>query len=77
MFTTNAKVNGHNMEAFNSTETRDKCFILAIDTVGGEVTADLKRKILAQVSENISKNNGITKGGLFSDKFASRSMLEC
>lgn len=49
------------MEAFQSAETRDKCSILAVDIAGGEVTADLKSKILAQVSENPSKTMGLQK----------------
>lgn len=61
LFITNAKVNNHNMEAFQSAETRDKCSILAVDIAGGEVTADLKSKILAQVSENPSKTMGLQK----------------
>lgn len=55
LFTTNAKVNSHTMEAFNSADTRVRCSISAVDAVGSEVTADLKSKILAQVSENTSK----------------------
>ena len=61
LFTTHAKVNSHNMKAFNYADIKNKCLNLAVDTVCGDIAADLKSKVLAQVSENPSKTMGLQK----------------
>lgn len=61
LFTTNAKVNCHNMEAYNCAATENKCSVSAVDTVGGDVTTNVKNQILAQFSDNPSNTMGLHK----------------
>lgn len=61
LFTTNAKVNSHNMEAYNCAATENKCSVSAVDTVGGDVATNVKNRILAQVSDNPSNTMGLHK----------------
>lgn len=61
LFTTNAKVNCHNMEAYNCAATENKCSASAVHTVGGDVTTNVKNQILAQVSDNPSNTMGLHK----------------
>lgn len=58
LFTTNAEVNSHNMEAYSNASSENKCHISAIDYVTGDVSNDVKQKILTQVSDDPNKTMG-------------------
>ncbi|XP_061196745.1 uncharacterized protein LOC133205019 [Saccostrea echinata] len=61
LFTTNVKVNDHNMAAFRNAPFVKKCVIPAIDFVSGDVANDVKHKILNQMSNDPSKTMGLFK----------------
>lgn len=61
LFTTNAEVNSHNMEAYSNASSENKCHISAIDYVTGDVSNDVKQKILTQVSDDPNKTMGLLK----------------
>lgn len=61
LFTTNAEVNSHNMEAYSNASSENKCHISAIDYVTGDVSNDVKQKILTQVSDDPNKTMGLVK----------------
>lgn len=61
LYTINAQVDEHNMLAYTNAETSKKCTISAIDTVSGDVTKDIKQKILSKVSDDPSKTMGLFK----------------
>lgn len=62
LFTTNAEVNSHNMEAYSNASSENKCHISAIDYVTGDVSFnDVKQKILTQVSNDPNKTMGLVK----------------
>lgn len=61
LFITKAKVNCHNMEAYNFAATENKCSVSAVDTEGGDVTTNVKNRILAQIPDSPSNTMGLHK----------------
>lgn len=61
LYTINAQVDEHNMQAYVNAENRKKCTISAIDTVSGDVNDDVKQKILLKISDDPSKTMGLFK----------------
>lgn len=59
LYTINEQVDEHNIQAYNSAEKRKKCIVPAIDTVSGDVSAEVRAKILSKVSDNPSNTMGL------------------
>lgn len=64
LYTINAQVYEHNLLAYTIAETSKKCTISAIETVSGDVTEDIKQKILSK-TDDPSKTIGLFKYLLF------------
>lgn len=58
---TNMKVNNHNSEAFANASFESKCTVPALDSVIGDVTNEIKLKILQFVPDDPSKTMGLFK----------------
>ena len=60
LFTKNAEVNAHNLQAYNTVASHKKCSIAAIDTAGGEGSASSKKYILQHIPDDTSKTMGLS-----------------
>lgn len=59
LFTVDALVDLHNMEAFEKADDRKKCEIAAIDAVDGDVKEETRKIILNKVPDDPSKTMGL------------------
>lgn len=59
LYTTRAASTEHNMEVLASVSKAQKTSVDAIDSISGEISTDLRRKILDKVSDDPSKTMGL------------------
>lgn len=61
LYTTRAASTEHNMEVLASVSEAQKTSFNAIDSISGEISTDLRRKILDKVPDDPSKAMGLKK----------------
>lgn len=61
LYTTRAASTEHNMEVLASVSEAQKTSVDAIDSISGEISTDLRKKILDKVPEDPSKTMGLKK----------------
>lgn len=59
LYTINAQVDLHNIEAFEWSDNERKCTATAIDTVAGDAKEEYKTKLLNKVPDDPSKTMGL------------------
>lgn len=61
LFTTNAQVDMHNMDAFEIADEEKKCIISALDTVGGDVNEKTSKKNFCKVPDDPARTMGLVR----------------